>query len=49
LLVSDERIDDPYEAPKSPEVVVQTKGNSPEDCARQIVDYLEARGFLNHL
>ncbi len=37
-------INDPCEAPKSPEVVVQTKGNTPKDCARQIVDYLEARG-----
>ncbi len=42
-------IDDPYEAPKSPEIVVQTVDHTPEACARQIVDYLEERGFLNHL
>ena len=40
-------IDDPYEAPVNPEVVVETVGNTPEMCARKIVAYLEARGYLN--
>jgi sulfate adenylyltransferase len=39
-------IDDPYEAPRNPEVVVNTVGNTPEGCARQIVAYLEERGFV---
>lgn len=40
-------IDDPYEAPVNPEVVVETVGNTPESCAREIVAYLRERGFLN--
>ncbi len=39
-------IDDPYEAPINPEVVVKTVGHTPEENARQIVTYLEERGFL---
>jgi len=39
-------IDDPYEAPLNPEVVVKTEGNTPEGCAHQIIAYLEDRGFL---
>jgi sulfate adenylyltransferase len=39
-------IDDPYEEPMDPEIVVQTIGNTPEGNARQIVAYLEERGFL---
>ena len=39
-------IDDPYEAPLDPEVVVKTTGNTPESNARQIVNFLEKRGFL---
>ena len=40
-------IDDPYEAPVNPEVVVETVGNTPETCARKIIAYLDERGFLN--
>jgi len=39
-------IDDPYESPVSPEIVVTTVDKSPEECAREIVNYLEGRGFL---
>ncbi len=39
-------IDDPYEEPLNPEVAVKTVGNTPESNARQIMDYLESRGFL---
>jgi len=39
-------IDDPYEAPLNPEVVVETVGDTPAGCAQQIIAYLEERGFL---
>lgn len=42
-------IDDPYEAPKHPEIHLETVGRTPEENARQIVDYLRGRGFLNHV
>ena len=39
-------IDDPYEAPVQPEMVIDTVANSAEDNARDIVNYLSERGFL---
>ncbi|HNT77709.1 MAG TPA: bifunctional sulfate adenylyltransferase/adenylylsulfate kinase [Anaerolineae bacterium] len=39
-------IDDPYEEPLNPEVVIKTVDCTPEEGARQIVAYLEQRGFL---
>jgi len=39
-------VDDPYEAPPNPEIMVDTVKNSPEQNARQIVQYLEERGLL---
>jgi sulfate adenylyltransferase len=39
-------IDDPYEAPVHPELVIDTIANSAEDNARLIVQYLSERGFL---
>lgn len=39
-------IDDPYEAPVNPEIVVTTENKTPTECAREIIDYLEDRGFL---
>jgi len=39
-------IDDPYEPPVQPEVVIDTLNSSAEDNARLIVDYLRERGFL---
>ena len=39
-------IDDPYEAPQNPEIIVKTVDCTPEGCARAIVDHLENRGFL---
>ncbi|HEV8187197.1 MAG TPA: bifunctional sulfate adenylyltransferase/adenylylsulfate kinase [Pyrinomonadaceae bacterium] len=39
-------IDDPYEAPVNPELVIDTIANSAEDNARLIVQYLSERGFL---
>ena len=39
-------IDDPYEAPVQPELVIDTIENSAEDNARAIVGFLSERGFL---
>ncbi|MEM7542045.1 MAG: adenylyl-sulfate kinase [Pseudomonadota bacterium] len=39
-------IDDPYEAPKSPEITVDSNNQTIEALARQIVGELEARGLL---
>lgn len=39
-------IDDPYEAPEKPEIVVDTDRSTPEESARQIVAYLEQQGYL---
>ncbi|HEU4933175.1 MAG TPA: bifunctional sulfate adenylyltransferase/adenylylsulfate kinase [Pyrinomonadaceae bacterium] len=39
-------VDDPYEAPVQPELVIDTIANSAEDNARLIVKYLSERGFL---
>ncbi len=39
-------IDDPYEAPERPEIVVDTDATGPEESARQIVSYLEQQGYL---
>jgi adenylylsulfate kinase-like enzyme len=39
-------IDDPYEAPAAPDLVLTTIDRSPEDSAAAIVDLLLARGFL---
>jgi sulfate adenylyltransferase len=39
-------IDDPYEEPVSPELVITTVDNSPEENAQIIINYLKERGFL---
>lgn len=39
-------IDDPYEAPVSPEIACDTVNYVPEENARQILDYLIAAGFV---
>ena len=39
-------IDDPYEAPRDPEIRLDTVVKSPEECAWQVVEYLTQRGFL---
>jgi sulfate adenylyltransferase len=39
-------IDDPYEAPVNPEITVTTEKKTPKECARDIIDYLEGRGYL---
>lgn len=39
-------IDDPYEVPEQPEIVVDTVSNTVEDNARAIVSYLVEKGFI---
>ena len=40
-------IDDPYEAPEKPEIVIETERMKPEDAAKQILAYLENGGYLS--
>ena len=39
-------IDDPYEAPVQPEIVIDTVARSAEENARSIIDYLVEKGYL---
>jgi len=39
-------VDDPYEPPPAPELVVKTEERSAEELAREIVAYLDARRYL---
>ncbi len=39
-------IDDPYEAPANPEILVDTEATSPGDAAGQVLAYLETHGYL---
>ena len=39
-------VSDPYEAPESPELVVETEGKTPEESAQLILDYLEQRELI---
>ena len=39
-------IDDPYEAPLNPELVIDTTSVSPQQAVLQIVEYLQKRGIL---
>ena len=39
-------IDDPYEAPEHPEIVLDTVNHEPLENARTIMDYLCGRGFI---
>ena len=39
-------VSDPYEPPESPEVVLHTAQESPEECVRQLVVRLEELGYL---
>ncbi|MGH9697667.1 MAG: adenylyl-sulfate kinase, partial [Bryobacteraceae bacterium] len=39
-------VDDPYEAPESADVVLDTVNGTPEQNARKIVEHLGERGFL---
>jgi sulfate adenylyltransferase len=39
-------IDDPYEEPVNPEIVLNTVGTTPQENAKAIIAYLEERGFI---
>jgi adenylylsulfate kinase len=39
-------VDDPYEEPKSAEIVIDTEGQDAEESAREVVDKLEQLGLL---
>lgn len=39
-------IDDPYEAPENPEVIIDTEQNTPEACAQLILSFLEDHDYL---
>jgi adenylylsulfate kinase len=39
-------IDDPYEAPVNPEILIETEKQSAEESAQQILAYLEKGGYL---
>ena len=39
-------IDDPYEEPEKPEIVIETEKTKPEGAAKQILAYLEQKGCL---
>lgn len=39
-------IDDPYEAPLAPELVIRNDRGTPQQAAAQVIDYLEAQGLL---
>ena len=39
-------VSDPYEAPLSPEITLETIGRTPEESAAEVVAWLEAHGLL---
>jgi sulfate adenylyltransferase len=39
-------IDDPYEAPEDPTIVLDTVVSTPEQNARRVLEYLERQGFV---
>jgi adenylylsulfate kinase len=39
-------VDDPYEAPEKPEILIETEKQSAEESAKQILAYLEKGGYL---
>ena len=40
-------VDDPYEAPENPEMVIETEKMKPEQAAERILAYVEERGYLS--
>jgi adenylylsulfate kinase len=39
-------VDDPYEEPENPEIVVETEGKAPEESAQVVIDKLEQLGLI---
>jgi adenylylsulfate kinase len=42
-------VDDPYEPPLAPELVLHNDRVTPQEAAAQVINYLEARGLLPDL
>lgn len=40
-------IDDPYEVPEAPEIVLDTEASSPEQSVTQVVQFLQAGGYFD--
>lgn len=40
-------VDSPYEAPESPELVLDTAESSPEQCADLLIDYIVEHGYID--
>jgi adenylylsulfate kinase len=40
-------ISDPYEEPENPEIRIETAGKTPEDNAKEIIDWLESEGLIS--
>jgi adenylylsulfate kinase-like enzyme len=40
-------IDDVYERPKDPEIMLQTTERTPQENARSIIDFLLEKGFIS--
>lgn len=39
-------VDDPYEPPENPEIIIDTSKNNPEECLKTITEYLCERGLI---
>ena len=39
-------IDDPYEAPEKPEILIETESTKPDAAATQILNFLDSNGYL---
>jgi adenylylsulfate kinase len=39
-------VSDPYEPPENAEITLETEGKTPEESAREILDYLEENGYI---
>src|SRR5215469_527936 len=39
-------IDDPYEAPETPEILIETEKHKPDEAAKLILKHLEEKGYL---
>ncbi len=40
-------VSDPYEEPENPELRIETAGKTPEDNAKEILEYLESEGLIS--
>jgi len=39
-------VDDPYQAPESPEVFIDTTDMTPDEAAQEVLLYLERAGYI---